>query len=102
SKHAVIGLTRSLAQELAPRSISVNSVCPGWVRTEASMRSLRAMSEQSGRTEEALLSEIVGAQALPGLMEPADMAEIYLFLASQTARNITGQSYTIDRGELMQ
>lgn len=102
SKHAIIGLTRSLAQELAPRRISVNAVCPGWVRTEASMRSLRALSDQSQRTEEDLLSEIVGAQALPGLMEPEDMADIYLFLASSAARNITGQAYTIDRGELMQ
>lgn len=102
SKHAVIGLTRSLAQELAPRRISVNAVCPGWVRTDASMRSLAAMSDRSGRSEDALLEEIVGAQALPGLMEPPDMAEMYMFLASSAAANITGQSMTVDRGELMQ
>jgi len=102
SKHAVVGLTRSLAQELAPRGISVNCVCPGWVRTEASLRSLTAMSERSGRPEAELLDEITGAQAFGGLMEPADIAEIYLFLASAAARNITGQAYTVDRGELMQ
>lgn len=102
SKHAVIGLTRSLAQELSPRGISVNAVCPGWVRTEASMRSLAAMSDRSGQSEDALLAEITGAQALPGLMEPQDMAAMYLFLASGAARNITGQSFTVDRGELMQ
>ncbi|MEO0831038.1 MAG: SDR family oxidoreductase [Pseudomonadota bacterium] len=102
SKHAVIGLTRSLAHELSPRRISVNAVCPGWVRTDASMRSLAEMSRRSGTPEDTLLGEITGAQALPGLMEPADMAEIYLFLASKAARNITGQAYTVDRGELMQ
>lgn len=102
SKHAVIGLTRSWAQELAPRGISVNAVCPGWVRTEASMRSLREMSNRSGTPEDTLLGEITGAQALPGLMEPPDMADMYLFLASDAARNITGQSFTVDRGELMQ
>ena len=98
SKHAVIGLTRSLAQELAPRRISVNAVCPGWVRTEAAMRSLAAMSDRSGRDEEDLLAEITGAQALPGLMVPPDMADMYLFLASDAARNITGQAFTVDRG----
>jgi 3-hydroxybutyrate dehydrogenase len=102
SKHAVIGLTRSLAQELCGRGISVNAVCPGWVRTDASMRSLAAMSQQSGRDESDLLAEIVGAQALPGLMMPQDMADMYLFLMSNAARNITGQAFTVDRGELMQ
>lgn len=102
SKHAVIGLTRSLARELAPRRISVNAVCPGWVRTDASMRSLAAMAVQSGRPEADLLAEIMATQALPGLMEPPDMADMYLFLASEAARNITGQAFTVDRGELMQ
>lgn len=102
SKHAIIGLTRSWAQELAARGISVNAVCPGWVRTEASMHSLQEMSRRSGTPEAELLDEITGAQALPGLMEPPDMADIYLFLASHAARNITGQSFTVDRGELMQ
>ncbi len=49
SKHANIGFMRSLAQELAPRGISVNAVCPGWVRTKASMRSLAAMDERENR-----------------------------------------------------
>jgi len=102
SKHAVIGLTRSLSQELAPRGISVNAVCPGWVRTVASIRSLSFMAARQKRTEADLLDEIVDAQALPGLMEPHDMAAMYVFLAGPAADNITGQSFTVDRGELMQ
>ena len=102
SKHAVIGLTRSLAQELAARKISVNAVCPGWVRTSASLRSLAHMARRHGRNEDDLLAEIVGAQAFDGLMEPEDIASIYLYLSGEAANNITGQAFTIDRGELMQ
>lgn len=101
SKHAVIGLTRSLSRELGPRRIAVNAVCPGWVRTVASMRSLGHMAQRLGRSEAALLEEIVGAQSFDGLMAPEDMIDIYLFLASDAARNITGQAYTVDRGETM-
>ncbi|MFT3673809.1 SDR family NAD(P)-dependent oxidoreductase [Aestuariivirga sp.] len=100
SKHAVIGLTKTWAKELGPRGIRVNAVCPGWVRTEASMRSLKRMSNDQDVPEDVLLDRIVGAQALPGLMEPPDVAGAYLFLASDLARNMTGQSIGVDRGEV--
>lgn len=100
SKHAVIGLTKTWAKELGPRGIRVNAVAPGWVRTEASLRSLGRMAERAGVEERALLGQIVGAQALPGLMEPADVAAAYLFLASPRAASITGQTLGADRGEV--
>ena len=101
SKHANLGFMRSVAHELGPRGIRVNAVCPGWVRTEAAMLSLANMAQRSGRTEQALLEGIVAAQVLPGLLEPADMVPLYLFLASDAAKNITGQAYMLDRGEVM-
>jgi 3-hydroxybutyrate dehydrogenase len=101
SKHANLGFMRSVAQELGPRGIRVNAVCPGWVRTEAAMLSLTNMAQRSGRTEQALLARIVAAQVLPGLLEPADMVPLYLFLASDAAKDITGQAYMLDRGEVM-
>jgi NAD(P)-dependent dehydrogenase (short-subunit alcohol dehydrogenase family) len=100
SKHAIIGMTKSWAKELGPRGIRANSVCPGWVRTESSMRSLGRMAERTGRKEDELLASIVGVQALPGLMEPKDIAGSYLFLASDLAANVTGQSFSADRGEV--
>ena len=100
SKHAVIGLTKTWAKELGSRGIRVNAVCPGWVRTEASMRSLSIMAERRQVGEQQLLASIVAGQALGGLMEPRDMAETYLFLASDRASNITGQSLGVDRGEV--
>lgn len=101
SKHAVIGLMRALARELGPRGITVNAVCPGWVRTQASLRSLGEMSRRADRQPSQMLKEILAGQALDGLMEPEDVAGLYLFLASDHARNITGQAVGVDRGELM-
>lgn len=100
SKHATIGLTKTWAKELGARNIRVNAVCPGWVRTDASMRSLRRMARDQNLPEGELLDRIVGGQILPGLMEPADVAGAYLFLASDLARNMTGQSIGVDRGEV--
>lgn len=99
SKHAIIGLTKTWAKELGPRGVTVNAVCPGWVRTEASLRSLKVMAERSNTPEDDLLRAIVGAQALPGFMEPEDVAGAYLFLASDLAASVTGQSFGVDRGE---
>ena len=101
SKHANLGFMRVMAKELAPRGIRVNAVCPGWVRTEAAMLSLKNMSLRTGRSEDDLLAEIVGAQVLPGLLEPDDLAAPYLWLASDGAKDMTGQALMLDRGEVM-
>ncbi len=101
SKHAVIGLTRALAWELGARGIRVNAVCPGWIRTDAAMASLRSMALAQGRTEADVERDILSGQALPGMLEPADIAGVYLFLASNDARCMTGQSLVASNGEVM-
>jgi 3-hydroxybutyrate dehydrogenase len=101
SKHANIGFMRVLAKELGPRGIRVNAVCPGWVKTRAALRSLTEVSNRAGIGEDGMLGDILSGQALPGLMEPDDVVSLYLFLASDLARNITGQAVNVDRGEVM-
>lgn len=100
SKHAVIGLTRVWARELGPRGIRVNAVCPGWVETEPAMLSLQRLSDATSRDPDDLLEEIVSAQDLSGLMKPADVSGLYVFLASDLAASITGQAINADRGEV--
>jgi len=101
SKHANIGLMRTWAQELGPRGICVNAICPGWVRTGPAMSSLGDLARTQGTSQESLLAEIMSAQAIDGLMTPEDMAETFMFLASEGGRNITGQAINVDRGEVM-
>jgi 3-hydroxybutyrate dehydrogenase len=101
SKHGNLGFMRVLAKELGPRQIRVNAVCPGWVKTRAALRSLAEVSARAEVSEDEMLGQILAGQALPGLMEPEDVANLYLFLASDLAKNITGQAVNVDRGEVM-
>ena len=89
------------ALEYAHDNIRVNAVCPGWIRTDAAMESLRAMARTQQRTEAEVEREILSGQALPGMLAPADIAGVYLFLASEDARCMTGQSLVASNGEVM-
>jgi 3-hydroxybutyrate dehydrogenase len=100
SKHAILGLTKTWARELGPRGIRVNAVCPGWVKTESSLRSASVIAARSGKSEAAVIEAVEAVQCLPGgFMQPQDIAGAYLFLASDLSANVTGQSLGVDRGE---
>ncbi|XWN31024.1 MAG: SDR family oxidoreductase [Devosia sp.] len=99
SKHAVIGLSRAWSRELSTRKIRVNAVCPGWVGTDAALATLHTMAAEQGVEAAHLRAEIEATQDIEGLMVPQDVANLYVFLASPLAANITGQAINIDRGE---
>jgi NAD(P)-dependent dehydrogenase (short-subunit alcohol dehydrogenase family) len=101
SKHGLLGMMRSLAFELGERKICVNAICPGWVKTDQSMRSVSQIAIQTNRTLEEVSSELLSKQAIGGILTPEDLVSGYLFLASKFAKDITGQSLHVDRGEFM-
>ena len=89
TKGGVLGFTRSLARELGPRGIRVNTVSPGWIMTERQLRQF---------VTPAVKRQIRRSQCIPILLEPEDLAEVVLFLASAASRAITGQEILADRG----
>ena len=96
SKHGIIGLTRTLALELAPRSITVNAICPGWVETDMGREAFRRFGgEQSGRETAAKMAP------LQRVLEPGEVAGLAAYLASEDARSITGQAIVVDGGQVM-
>ena len=98
SKFAVIGLTQALAKELAPYDINVNAVCPGVVRTPLWEPLLDQLSESKGITRDEAWGEFVRDIPLGRPQEPEDIGEVVAFLASNRARNMTGQGVNVTGG----
>jgi NAD(P)-dependent dehydrogenase (short-subunit alcohol dehydrogenase family) len=90
SKHAALGLVRSVALELGPRGIRVNAIGPGSVATDAYVARLRARENEGGRTVEEALEADAGTTPLRRLATPLDVARTALFLASELASGVTG------------
>jgi NAD(P)-dependent dehydrogenase (short-subunit alcohol dehydrogenase family) len=89
TKGGILGFTRSLARELGPRGIRVNTLSPGWVMTDRQLKQF---------VTPAVKRLIRRSQCVPDLLQPADIAEVALFLASNASRSITGQEILADRG----
>jgi NAD(P)-dependent dehydrogenase (short-subunit alcohol dehydrogenase family) len=89
TKGGVLGFTRSLARELGPRGIRVNTVSPGWIMTERQLKQF---------VTPAVKRLIRRSQCVPQLLQPEDIADVVLFLASDASRAITGQEILADRG----
>ena len=98
SKHGVLGLTRTLAMEVAPEGITVNAICPGPVHTVMNDRRIEYDAQRRG----VALSELEASLTPLGRrLEPAEIAPLAVYLASDAAGAVTGQAINIDGGLLM-
>ena len=93
SKSGIVGFTRSLARELGPRGIRVNTVSPGWIMTAKQLREHATPKDRA---------ELLKAQALKFLLTGEHVTPLTLFLLSRSAAGITGQNVVVDGGKFMQ
>lgn len=99
AKHGVVGLTRSVALEVARRPITVNALCPGYIDTEMTERTISSIMQKTGRSHEAALASITAANPQGRLIAPAEVTAAALWLCGQGSAGINGQAIAIAGGE---
>jgi NAD(P)-dependent dehydrogenase (short-subunit alcohol dehydrogenase family) len=100
SKHGLIGLTRALAEEVIKKGITVNALCPGYVRTPIVERSVANIIAKTGLSEESALKAMVDTNPIGRLIEPEEVAAAALWLVGPGSAAITGQSIQIAGGHI--
>jgi 3-hydroxybutyrate dehydrogenase len=99
AKHAVVGMTKVTAIELANHGVTANAICPGWVRTPLVERQLEARAKQEGiSVEDAKRAFLSEKQPMAQFSTPEDIGALAVFLSSDAARTITGAPLSVDGG----
>jgi len=94
----VIGLAKTLSQEVAHENILINSVCPGWILTDRLVSVVKKRAESQGKTYEAALADIAASIPMKRCGTAEEVANLVIFLASERASYITGTTIQIDGG----
>jgi NAD(P)-dependent dehydrogenase (short-subunit alcohol dehydrogenase family) len=98
SKHGVIGLMRSVAQDVAPYGITCNAILPGWVRTEMAERDAEQEAARRGTSADEVWAERALASPAGRVVKPAEIADVVAYLSSPAAAAVNGEAITVSLG----
>ncbi len=101
SKHAMVGLTRALAMDVAKSGVTVNAVCPGWVRTRMTDEAISRIVSKTGRSEGEARQSLERMSPQGRLVEPEEVAHSVAMLCAAAAGSIHGQTIVVDGGQVM-
>jgi 3-hydroxybutyrate dehydrogenase len=101
SKHGVLGLTRSVSQEVASKGITVNAICPGYVDTDMTTRGIENITKKTSLTQDQALDSIKKMSPQNRLVTSEEVAALALLLASEDGRGINGQAINVDGGGVL-
>ncbi|MFC7459891.1 SDR family NAD(P)-dependent oxidoreductase [Hydrogenophaga defluvii] len=101
AKHGVVGLTKSLALEMAKKGVTVNAVCPGYTETDIVRESIERVVAKTGRSAEEARAEFVKSNPQGKLVLPEQVADAVAWLCGEGASAVTGQSISVAGGEVM-
>jgi len=101
AKHGVIGLTRSLALEVARKGITVNAVCPGYTDTDILRDSVANVVAKTGRSADEAMAEFASVNPQQRIVQPGEVANAVRWLCGEAAGSVTGQSISVSGGEVM-
>ncbi len=98
SKHGLVGLTRAVAQDVAPFGVTCNAVCPGWVRTDMAERTAMRTAKERGTTASEIWGEWAAASPAGRVVDPEEVAAVIAFLVSDAAGAVNGEAITVSLG----